>query len=67
VQRVHQLAGTPLVDAVRMASLNPARQLGREKEFGSIATGKRADLVWFTRSSACAGVVDGRESSKLKA
>jgi N-acetylglucosamine-6-phosphate deacetylase len=47
VRRVHQLGEVPLVDAVRMASYNPARQLGREKEFGSIERGKRADLVWF--------------------
>jgi N-acetylglucosamine-6-phosphate deacetylase len=29
----------------RMASLNPAKLLGLEKDFGSIETGKRADLV----------------------
>ena len=29
------------------ATLNPARQLGREDEFGSLEKGKRADLVWF--------------------
>ena len=47
VRRSVELAGLPLVDAVRMASLNPARQLGRADEFGSIELGKRADLVWF--------------------
>jgi N-acetylglucosamine-6-phosphate deacetylase len=50
VRRSVQLAGLPLVDAVRMASFNPARQLGREKEFGSLTAGKRADLVWFDRA-----------------
>lgn len=60
VQRVHQLAGTPLVDVVRMATFNPAKQLGREKEFGSLATGKRADLVWFDDKFRVRGVwVDG--------
>ncbi len=29
----------------RMASANPARLLGIEKDFGSIEIGKRADLV----------------------
>ena len=47
VRRSVELAGLPLEDAVRMASLNPARQLGRADEFGSIELGKRADLVWF--------------------
>ena len=37
----------PLVDAVLMATLNPARQLGRDGEFGSLEKNKRADLVWF--------------------
>ncbi len=60
VRRVHQHAGTPLVEAVRMATLNPARQLGREKEFGSIAVGKRADLVWFDEKFQVRGVwLDG--------
>jgi len=60
VQRVHQLAGAPLVDAVRMATLNPARQLGREKEIGSLAPGRRADLVWFDREFRVRGVwLDG--------
>lgn len=38
-------AGLPLPDAIRMASLTPARILGVEKEVGSLAVGKRADLV----------------------
>ena len=62
VQRVHQLAGEPLVDAVRMATLNPAKQLGREKEFGSLTAGKRADLVWFDDKFRVRGVwIDGEE------
>ncbi|MDR1930503.1 MAG: N-acetylglucosamine-6-phosphate deacetylase [Treponema sp.] len=40
-------AGVPLCEAVRMASLNPARILGLEKKKGSIAVGKDADLVLF--------------------
>lgn len=39
--------GVPLCEAVRMASLNPARRLGLEKEIGLIAVGKRADLAVF--------------------
>src|SRR5262249_56579329 len=37
--------GVPLAEAVGMASLVPARVAGIDKEFGSIALGKRADLV----------------------
>jgi N-acetylglucosamine-6-phosphate deacetylase len=40
-------AGVPLCEAVRMASLNPARILGLEDRKGSIAVGKDADLVLF--------------------
>lgn len=61
VCRVHQLAGVPLADAVRMATINPARQLGREGEFGSLAVGKRADLVWFDEKFRVRGVwIDGQ-------
>ena len=60
VRRAVQLGGASLVDAVRMASLNPARQLGREKEFGSLEKGKRADLVWFDSQFRVRGVwLDG--------
>ena len=37
--------GVTAVDVARMASMNPARLLGRESEGGSIEEGKRADLV----------------------
>ena len=38
-------AGLPLHEAVNMASLHPARLIGRENEVGSLKPGKRADLV----------------------
>lgn len=37
--------GIPLVGASKMASLNPARQLGLDGDRGAIAPGKRADLL----------------------
>jgi N-acetylglucosamine-6-phosphate deacetylase len=40
-----QATGAPLVEVVRMASLTPARIAGQDAEVGSIAPGKRADLV----------------------
>ncbi len=39
------IAGASLTEAVRCASLNPARVLGLQAEYGSIAVGKVADLV----------------------
>jgi len=60
VRRSVQLAGLPLVAAVRMASLNPARQLGRSDACGSLEAGKRADLVWFDNDFRVRGVwLDG--------
>lgn len=41
------LADVPLVDAVKMMSLTPARIMGVDKKLGSIAVGKDADLVLF--------------------
>ena len=48
VKNVVQLAGVPLVDAVRMASLNPARTLSLAGRKGSIEPRKDADIVIFT-------------------
>ena len=45
VRTMHRDAGVPLPEAVRMASLTPARILGVEDEVGSLEAGKRADLV----------------------
>ncbi|HEX2209508.1 MAG TPA: amidohydrolase family protein [Longimicrobium sp.] len=38
-------AGVPIVDVLRSATVNGARWLGREAEFGTIQPGRRADLV----------------------
>jgi N-acetylglucosamine-6-phosphate deacetylase len=38
-------AGAPLHDVIRMATLTPARILGLDRQIGSIAIGKRADLL----------------------
>jgi N-acetylglucosamine-6-phosphate deacetylase len=45
----------------RMASLNPARTLGIEKDFGSIEIGKRADLVALDeQGNVKLTIVDGK-------
>jgi N-acetylglucosamine-6-phosphate deacetylase len=56
VRNVHQRVGVPLPEAVKMASLNPARAMGFAGRLGSIAAGKDASLtvvdedmtVWLT-------------------
>lgn len=45
VRNMVKLVGVPLTDAVRMASLNGAKVLGREHQKGILAVGKDADLV----------------------
>lgn len=50
VENAVTAARLSLVDAVRFATLNPARLLGVEGRKGSIAVGKDADLVMFDRS-----------------
>lgn len=37
--------GVPLQRAIAMATLEPARMLGKEDELGSVEAGKRADLI----------------------
>ncbi len=45
VRNVHQLAGYPLLEAVKMASLNPARAIGLADRLGAISLGKDASLA----------------------
>ncbi len=45
VRTFRDLTGTALVEVIRMASLTPARIAGWDQEVGSIAAGKRADLL----------------------
>ena len=45
VRNLFAQTGIPLAHIVRAASLNPATLIGRQKEVGSIAAGKRADLL----------------------
>jgi len=43
-------AGLTPLDALRAATFNPARFMGREADFGSVAPGKMADLVLLDAS-----------------
>jgi N-acetylglucosamine-6-phosphate deacetylase len=51
-------AGIPLLEAVRMATLYPARVIGREGELGRIAPGYLANLAVFDQNFAMRAVVD---------
>ena len=45
-------AGLSPLNALRAATINPARFLGRERDLGTIEKGKLADLVLLERKSA---------------
>ncbi|HSN07600.1 MAG TPA: N-acetylglucosamine-6-phosphate deacetylase [Hanamia sp.] len=47
VRTITQIAGISLIEAVRMMTLTPARIMKKEKQKGSIAIGKDADIVIF--------------------
>ncbi len=47
VKNMVELGGVDLVEAVKMASLNPARMLGFDHKIGSIEKGKIADIILF--------------------
>ena len=44
VANFNRCAGAPLWECVRMASLNPARALGLDREVGSLRVGKRTNM-----------------------
>ncbi|MFL5243571.1 MAG: N-acetylglucosamine-6-phosphate deacetylase [Gemmataceae bacterium] len=49
VRSFHRETGIPLAAVIRMATLIPARIAGWDNEIGSIAAGKRADLIVLDR------------------
>ena len=52
VRNAVKLAGIPVEDALRAASLTPAKFLGVENERGALMPGTRADLVALTSEFA---------------
>jgi N-acetylglucosamine-6-phosphate deacetylase len=56
VRNMITLGGASLCQAVRMASLNPAKVLNLDKRKGSLETGKDADLVLFDKDINIQGV-----------
>jgi N-acetylglucosamine-6-phosphate deacetylase len=60
VRNAVRLAGLPLEDALRAASLTPARFLGLDDERGRLVPGSRADLVALSQElSVAATWIDG--------
>lgn len=57
-------AGVPVVDVLRSATVNGARWLGREAEFGTIQPGRRADLVLID-GNPLADIRDARKVSAV--
>jgi N-acetylglucosamine-6-phosphate deacetylase len=67
VRNMVELAGATLTDAVRMASLNPARALGIGGRKGSIEPRKDADMVIFTdKFDVLKTVIGGRVEYEAK-
>ena len=65
VRNAMDLLGLDLAAAVRMASRNPAEQMGLGREFGRIAPGYRADLVLATeRLEVLETWIGGEESAE---
>lgn len=54
--------GIPLESALKAATINPARSVGLDDEVGSIAVGKRADLVLLDRDLAIRQVILGGQA-----
>jgi len=64
VRVFHQTTGVGIPEAIRMASLTPARIAGWDKEIGSLELGKRADLLVLDSDLQVRRVFrDGREVS----
>jgi len=66
VRNMMRHTGTDLVGGFRMGSLNPARLLGLDGEMGSLAPGKRANLVIVDEAVEVHGVVFEGEWVRLE-
>ena len=62
VRFVHRTVGLPLAEAVRMASLYPARAMRLDGELGHLGTNARASFVHLAEDLGLAGVwIDGQQ------
>ncbi|HIW35137.1 MAG TPA: amidohydrolase family protein, partial [Candidatus Paenibacillus intestinavium] len=55
--------GVSIAEASRMASLNPARAIGIDEQYGSLEVGKRADLLLLDKELAMKSVfINGEQT-----
>lgn len=67
IRSMTESVGVPLAEAVAMATLVPARSLGLEETIGSLAAGKRADLIRFSSDWTLRNVwIGGKEIASRK-
>jgi N-acetylglucosamine-6-phosphate deacetylase len=67
VQQMTRRTTASLADVIRMASLTPAERVGLAGEIGSLAVGKRADVILLTRALRVARVfVGGQEFQRAR-
>ncbi len=65
VQNLVNYGILPLEDAVKIATINPAKTLGIENETGSIAFGKKADLIILNKDlELLYTIIDGKIAHK---
>lgn len=66
---ISQKANIPLYEAVKYTTLNPAIALGIQDEYGSIAVGKRADIIIVSNDKlipkVCKVIVNGKVKIEL--
>ncbi len=61
VRTMIRIAGVPLVETIRMMTLNPARMMKADQHKGSIAPGKDADVVIFDEDITIQSSIVGGE------
>jgi N-acetylglucosamine-6-phosphate deacetylase len=64
VRTFQAMTGRPVWEVVRMASLTPARIVGQDQDLGSLAVGKRGDVLVLDRDLRLRGVfLDGEATT----
>ena len=64
-----EIVGVPFSEVIKMASLNPAKFLGVDKQYGSLSIGKKASIAIIDNEYNChLTLVDGKEvyNSKIR-